>query len=375
MKKVRIVLLLSLLLLLSCNLSKKRTRTNNENIKNTNIEYSNLLDIQKNATYTLVNIKNPWDETTLLATYVLVEKSKEINENLPEGTIVRTPLTSVALTSSVQCSFIEELKQTNTVIGACDLEYIKNESIAQKKKDGTIKHLGMGYSPNLEMLITLAPEVIFCDPVVGQDLTPFENSGITVILTPDYVENNPLGRTEWIKFYALLFDMETVGDSIFNERVLQYKAVKDKIANVQNKPTVFMDMPYQGSWNVSGGKSYIANMFHDAGANYIWRDDVSTSFLPLSVEAVLDKAVAADFWLIKYYNISPLTYESMKAEYKPYSYFDAFKNKKVYANNTLYSSYYEDLPSKPHLLLQDLASIFHPALFTDYENRYYFTID
>jgi len=137
-----------------------------------------------------------------------------------------------------------------------------------------------------------------------------------------------------------------------------------------------LDTRYMGSWNMTGGKSYMASMLADAGGAYPWADDnTTTTFLPLSFEAVLDKAGDADVWLIRYFAPEDLTYSSLEKEYKPYSYFGAFKQKNVYGCNTMYSTYYEDLPIHPDYILKDFAKIFHPDIFPDYQLKYYKKLD
>lgn len=142
-------------------------------------------------------------------------------------------------------------------------------------------------------------------------------------------------------------------------------------ANAATRPSVLMDTRYMGSWNMPGGKSFMANMLADAGANYPWADDESTSFMPLAFETVLDKAGDADVWLIRYFDSNDMTYQSLEREYKPYSYFEAFKKRNIYGCNTTYAGFYEDLPIHPDYILKDFAAIFHPDLFPGYVLKYY----
>jgi len=166
-----------------------------------------------------------------------------------------------------------------------------------------------------------------------------------------------------------------LADSLFNITVKNYNDIKEAVAGKTNNPTVILDTKYQSSWNMPGGKSYMANMLTDAGGAYIWADDNSTTFLPLSFEAVLDKAGEADTWLIRYYAPKDMTYASLQKEYKQYAYFKAFKQKNIYGCNTSYSAYFEDMPIHPDYILNDFAKIFHPDLFPGYNLRYYKKLD
>ena len=47
--------------------------------------------------FTTVEIANPWDTTKILQRYVLVEKGADLPSNLPEGTLIRTPLDNIIM--------------------------------------------------------------------------------------------------------------------------------------------------------------------------------------------------------------------------------------------------------------------------------------
>ena len=115
----------------------------------------------------------------------------------------------------------------------------------------------------------------------------------------------------------------------------------------------------------------MAHFFKDAGADYMFTDLPGAGSTPLAFETVLDKAIHADIWLIKYNQPDDLTYAGLRAEYTPYENFDAFKKKNIYACNTGSVPYYEEFPMHPDYLLKDLVWIFHPELLPDYTPRYY----
>lgn len=167
------------------------------------------------------------------------------------------------------------------------------------------------------------------------------------------------------------FDRESQVDSLFNVTVNNYNSIKDKLASVSDKPSVFIDLMYGNVWYISGGGSFISKMLSDAGATYVWSDNDEVAATPLAFEEILDKAGDAQFWLIKYNHPNDMTYTSLEKEYKPYSYFSAFKNRNIYGCNVSIKSYYEDLPIHPDYILHDFAYIFHPDLFPDYTPRYY----
>ncbi|WP_165041946.1 ABC transporter substrate-binding protein [Dysgonomonas sp. ZJ709] len=368
--KILFTLLFLSLMLGAC---KKQSSTviDNKRIADYDVKYAKGFTVNKMQDYTIIEVRNPWDTTLLLQKYILVDRDKEIPANLPQGTLIKIPVQSAITSSTIHCSTLKEIGALDIVRGVCELQYIKLDEIQNGVKNGAIKDLGLVNKVDIETIIMLQPEVIFTSPISGQSYGNIEKAKAPLIETIDYTEPDPLGRAEWIRFYSLFTGTESLADSLFDITVKNYNEVKAIVANVTTRPTVFTDMKYQSNWNQPGGKSYMANMLADAGADYVWKDDSSTGFLPLSFEAVLDKAGEADLWLIKYFAPETMTYESLKNEFKSYSYFNAFKTRNVFACNTQFSPYYEDLPIHPDWILKDMAYVFHTGLFPDYQPKYY----
>lgn len=367
----QIFLLILIFSLAGCN-SKQPS---GENVAKPNeeyaVRYAKGFQVEKFESFTKVSVRNPWDTTRMLQTYILVDKGINLPTNLPEGTIVRTPLSSAATYSTIHCSTLNELNQVDIIKGVCEPQYIKIDIIQQRVKDGTIEDLGMASKPDTEKIIMLSPDAILATPIQGWTYGSIDKTGIPIVETVDYTEPHPLGRAEWIRFYSLFTGTGHLADSLFRITEKNYNEIKDAVAKTTDRPSVLLDLRYQGKWNTPGGQSFMAKMLADAGASYPWRDNLSATNMPLNFETVLDKAGESDIWLIKYNWPTDMTYESLKKEYKAYSNFKAYKDKNVYACNTAYSSYYEDLPIHPDYILKDMAYVFHPELFPNYTPRYY----
>ncbi len=65
------------------------------------LKYADHLSLVKYPDYIKATVRNPWDTTAVLHTYVLVPDSVSVPEGLPEEwTVVRTPLKSALIYSS-----------------------------------------------------------------------------------------------------------------------------------------------------------------------------------------------------------------------------------------------------------------------------------
>lgn len=333
--------------------------------------YAQGFAIEEHESYTRVDVRFP-GEAKIVQTYILLDKNGEIPSDLPDGILIRTPLERVVSFSALTCGMLDELGVLSSVVGLTEVQYVNIPSIKKRLEEGSIMDLGMPTAPNLEKILDLEPEAIFMNPIPGEDLGYLQKLPYPVIQCLDYKETSPLGQAEWIRFMGLLFDEKGKSDSLFQSTEERYLELKELTAGIENRPCVFTEMKYGDFWYVPGGKSYIAHLLNDAGANYLWKDNDDSGTIHFSFEQVLDKAEDCDFWLIKHYNPSgDMTYSQMQREYANYSLFSSFRNQNIYYCNTGQVPYYEELPMHPDRVLRDMIHIFHPELLPDYELRYY----
>ena len=336
------------------------------------LHYSSNLSLIDYEDCIVAQLRNPWDTAKILHTYVLVDKKQPLPQELPQGTLVRTPLSKAVIYSSVHCSLLKDFGALNSIGGVCDLKYIKLPEIEEGCRKGTIADVGDGMNPNIEKIIDLHPDAIL--------LSPFENSGgygrveklnVPIIECADYMETSSLGRAEWMRFYGLLFGKKTEADAMFASIERNYKDLQELVKPISFAPSVMCDLKTSSTWYTPGGNSTIAKLYSDAGANYIFREDTHSGSLPYPFEVIFEKGQQTDFWLIRYNQPVDKTYGELEKEFAPYAGFRAFKERNIYGCNTNRVPFYEETPFHPDWLLKDLIKIFHPSLLEGYELRYY----
>ena len=321
--------------------------------------------------YTIVDVRDPWNPQRNLQRYVLVDRYKEPPANLPEGTLIRTPIRKVAAYMAVHCTALDELGVLDHIIGVCEPRFIISPVVHARLAEGLITDLGESVSPNVEKMIEMGVEVILTSPFHHAGYGAVEKTGIPVIECADYMETTPLGRAEWLRFLGLFTGQTTLADSLFQETEARYLEIKHEVAHITRRPTLFTEKRYGASWYVPAGQSYMAQLYADAGADYLFSDLPGAGGAPLSFETVLDKAIHADFWLFNYSRDTDMTYQSLESEYALYANFDAFKQRRVYGCNTDFSLFFEETPIHPDYLLRELVAIFHPNQMPGYLFRYY----
>lgn len=368
----QVILFIFLLALLSSCGGKSKSSSVIEAEKAIPLRYAENLSLSATEDYTIARLRNPWDTTRILHTYVLVDKEKSLPADLPEGTLVRTPLSKAVVYSSVHCGLLNQIGALKSIGGVCDLKYIKLQEVQDGCRTGSIADVGNGMNPDIEKIIDLHPDAIM--------LSPFENSGgygrveklnIPIIECADYMETSALGRAEWMRFYGLLFGKKTEADAMFASVERSYKDLQELVKPISFAPSVMCDLKTSSTWYTPGGNSTIARLYADAGANYIFREDTHSGSLPYPFEVIFEKGQQTDFWLIRYNQPIDKTYKELEKEFAPYAGFRAFKERNIYGCNTNRVPFYEETPFHPDWLLKDLIKIFHPSLLEGYELRYY----
>lgn len=336
-------------------------------------KYCVYLNIMECGDFNIVTIENPWDTTKILNRYILVDRNSEIPEDIPDGIVVRIPVEKAIIYSSVHCSIVEQLGAIEAIAGVCEPEYINSDAVKSRIIEGKIADLGNSADPDVEKILDMEADVIIASPFENSSYGVVEKTGIPIVAAADYMENHPLGKTEWVKFYGLLFGRKLAADSLFAAVDSSYQSLKELVSKSADRPSVLLESMYGGVWDVPCGGSYIGMLHNDAGADYVFGTFDGPGSRTLLFESVFDAAEDADIWLLK--NDYTLTYSGLRSQYEPYSNFRAFKEKRIYACNTVKTTYYEDITLRPDLILKDFIYIYHPEFLDGYTPAYYFPLD
>ncbi len=322
--------------------------------------------------YTLLDIVSPWDSSAFLGQFVLVEKGFSLPSELDkEYKRINIPIESAVGSNTTQCENIIRLNGLEIIAAVFEANYIQSAPLKDRISSGEVIDLGESSQMNVEQVIQLNPSLIFTSPYQGQKDNKLNTLQTTLLPYLDYMENTPLGQVEWIKVIGMLLDKKELADSLFAVTEGKYHDLRKLCENMEERPTVFGEIKTGSTWYISSGKSYIANMYKDASADYIFKDITQTGSVPFSEEKVFDQAYDADFWLIKHHHPSDLTLTSLKGQEPLYGEFQAYKKGNVYFCNTSKRPYYEEVSLYPDRLLADLIAIFHPSLLPNHQFYYY----
>jgi iron complex transport system substrate-binding protein len=345
------------------------------------IDYATGFTVEYFNNYKVVTVLTPWDFAEETFTYVLVQDGTEPPEGFDEAAFVTIPVQSTVSMSTTFLPFLDLYGLLDTLVAIDDATYVTNAAVLEMAEGG-LPGVGTGSAVDVETLLLLDPDVIFTN---GYGFPDFDThpvlleAGLPVVINADYMDTTPLGRAEWGKFIAVFYNAEAKANEVFDRTVASYNELKTIVANSSSKPTVFFNTPWEGTWFMPGGASYMASFVADAGGDYLWKDDPSTTTLYLGFEDVVNEgAMEADIWL------NPggysFTAEDVLAADERFDAFSAYINGGLWNNNKVMSpnfgnDFYESGAANPDLILADLIYIFHPDIMMeidpDFATTYY----
>jgi len=369
----KLILLISLsFLFIQC---KKEVNSSKKNSLKTssNIKYAKGFDIISDGNQKKLIIKKTFYNDTDSIIFLISDKTN-ISKNE-----IKVPIEKLVATSTTHIPMLELLASENKLIGFPDTKYICSEKTRKLIDSDKIIDLGNGQDMNTEMLLALQPELVIGFSLQSNNrvYNNIQKAQIPVIFNGDWLEETPLGRAEWIKFFGVLLDKQQEADSIFNSIENEYlNAIKLAQKN-KKQPTILSGNMFKDIWNVPAGESYMATYFKDANLDYIWKNTKGKGSLQLNFESVLDKGKNADFW-INCGNFD--TKEQMKNANNLFEEFTSFQKGNLYTNYKKRTKnggllFYELSTIRPDLVLKDLIKITQPETLPEYELTFFDKLD
>ncbi|MFN6530707.1 ABC transporter substrate-binding protein [Nostoc sp. ChiSLP03a] len=378
-------------LIIACHSTKINTSpqtTNNGCVQNYNlntdyfpqkikITHATGLVVEYHKHYKVVTIRNPWQNANTGFQYVLVQCGTPTPQGFNQAQVITVPIKSIVSLSTTHLPHLAKLGVVDKLIGISNSKQVNTPDVLKRIQAGKVAQTGDNSNVNIEKLLELNPDLVTTFGTGNSQTDSYAKlteAGLKVGINAEYMEDTPLGQSEWLKFTALFFNQEEKAENVFQEITHKYEQVAQKAKSVKNRPTVFLGFNFKGTWYMPGGKSYVAKYLADAGANYIWSDDKSSGSLPLSFEVVLERAANADYWLN--FSQSWHNLKDLFAEDNRYADFKAVKTGNLYNNNarvneTGGNDYWESGISNPDVVLSDLIKILHPEILPNHQLFFY----
>ena len=381
-----IILMLAVVVLASCGNGKKQsTDIENDSLKTVSVTLpDSVIESKIVPSYAegfrvtvmrkgvkLVEIRDPQSTWEGSYKFALVSSDADKSDIDPSYSIIPIPVSKVLCMTTLQLSNFIRLNAIDKVTGITSSRYLFNEDVNRRIDEGKIMRIGIEGNFDNETIIATNPDIILISPFKRGGYAALQDVGIPLIPHLGYKEISPLGQAEWIKFVGMLTGDESTAIIEFDKIASRYNHLRTLAAEQKERPMVLSGEMRGGNWYAVGGKSFLAMLFRDAGADYFLKNDSTSGGKNLDYETVYSQAVHARYWRIVNSHDGAYSYDVLRESDVRYTDFDAFKNKGVIYCNMREKPFYETMPVEPDEVLADLIAVFHPSLLPEHKAKYY----
>lgn len=235
--------------------------------------------------------------------YLFVPEGAQAPEGIDDDIVViQQPVSDIYLVASDSMCLFDALDSLDAISVSglqADDWYIDDAKKAME--DGDIVYGGKYSTPDYDVILAngckLAIESTMIDhtPDVKEKL---EELGVQVLTEQSSYESDPLGRTEWVKFYGAMLNKEDQAQELFDEQVQQVKSVEGQDTG---KTVAFFYINSNGNAVTRASDDYISKMIQAAGGSNIFTDlDSGTNSSSVTLEMETFYATAKDADVIIY---------------------------------------------------------------------------
>ena len=126
------------------------------------------------------------------------------------------PFKKIILLNASMAGYIGELHAEDRIVGVSSPEYIYSGKIQNLLRQGKIQNVGSEQKYDVEKIISLKPDAIFTNHIASFDNTYqlLKNKGIQVIFLDEYLEQQPLEKTGYLKLFGKLLGKDKEAERI-----------------------------------------------------------------------------------------------------------------------------------------------------------------
>ncbi len=286
--------------------------------------------------------------------------------------VIHLPVEHIAALSQTSVGMLSKLNALKTITGISKIDYVYSPELKKRYKAKEISEFGDETNVPIEKIVKSKTKLIiysgFGSEFDGEG--KLKKLGIQSIPNYEWRETHPLGRAEWIKFLGILIGKPNEANAIFKEIKSNYEDLRWKIRNLKDNPSVISGNFYSDQWTAPAGNSYMAILFQDAGAKYVYESSKGTGSVFLPIEKVVFDNRKTKFW------INPgISSKGMLSEMNPKAKFIGAYDHGIYCYSHEMNQFWEMSAIEPDFLLADFIHIFHPDFEPESELHFYKVLD
>ena len=296
----------------------------------------------------------------------------------------------------------------NNVCGVTYADRIQLANLQEQIQNGRTQNLTKNGDVNQEDLLMLNPTVLFSVPFEPNDYRS-KLPDCSIIPTSEYLEEHPLGKSEWLYVFGYVLRKDVLARELFLEIENHYigaaqgyaegasqgpagrsaegptgRSTEGPTGRSNEGPTgrsnegpterpigdptqalkVFFATNNGSDWTVANNQSYWAILLKDAGAEYVGATEGKGN-LNFDKERMLFALNEADAYgeLVYFPNTSNVSLSQLHPEFTQSV---PFQHKKLFLCNAADNGFFDKALLEPHILLQELKKVLSDSTFSGY---------
>lgn len=307
--------------------------------------------------------------------YVLVRcgaPTPALTGDLAGAEVVSTPVRSLFSASTTHLPSLEALGELEALTGVASKAFISSPAAQERAASADVTEFSPAGTTDAEKVIAAKPDVLVTAGYDDPAYATLRDAGVPVLADAEFLEADPLGRAEWVKYFAALTGTEQKAADTFATIRDAYGSLVASVANAPDADTV-LSQPYQGVWSVPAGGSYAGQLVSDAKGTWGWATTTTTGSVDTDLETVFERSGRTSTWVS---SANWTTKQEALAEEPRFAEFAAFSTGAVWAPSLQLTAaggnnYFELGVLRPDLILGDLVAILHPDLAPGHTFTFY----
>ena len=215
--------------------------------------------------------------------------------------------------SAIHTGMLAELGLAKSIVGVESKQYIAHPAIYSSSLLNSMQELAPDGPIIPEKLANLKPQILIGYVFNIQEKNTIERiakNHFPVIWANNHLEPHPLGRAEWIVAMGWLLGKSKESANLFQGISKEYLTIAKQASEPEHekksttgsniskiRPTVMMNIPYNGQWFVPQGQSYMSRFILDAGGMPITLQPEGSGSNMVGLEKALQAMKLADIWI------------------------------------------------------------------------------
>ena len=258
------------------------------------------------STYTnntkLVEIARPWKDADETFRVLLVQCGTPAPDDVDADVTIEVPVRRVATFSTTQLPSFALLDQADAIVAHGGLQYVV-DARGRRGRGGAApsSRSATRRSPTSRRCSRRDPDVALLSAGVDGDAhrTAIDAVGVPAVPYADWLEEIAAGPRRVAEGRRAADQQRAAA------RTSEFAQIEQRLRRRHRPgrrastthPKVVLGAPFEGTWFMPAGDSYVAAALTALGAEYPWAETEGTGALSLDIETVIDKAADADLWI------------------------------------------------------------------------------